>query len=275
MENSMNPSNMMPGQMYPPAYYYPYMAMNQPMMPPYQHMNMGFQYPPGFPGMGQMNMPFMNPQMNLMENLNNAQENGEIEGQEVEKEKIHTENPLKIIKKKDDKQKSIELESSDSEEEEEKREIPSKKEKTQRIDFNQSEDEVVENPEDLKPKIKTIPNEKVEEDVRKKEEIVAKELTEKEILMNKVKNQKALEEIKVDKKILKILVEIAKKIPKKKSRLLRQKIKWNLLEKVNLTNQLTQRKKSSKTDYHLGSTKSRSSCWESKKTRFPKWSFNC
>ena len=61
---------------------------------------------------------------------------------------------------------------------------------------------------------------------------MAKEMTEKEILMKKIKNQKALEEIKMDKKKLKVLVRIAKKLQKKNSRLLRTKFKWKLLEKV-------------------------------------------
>jgi hypothetical protein len=247
MNNNMPPnmnSNMMPNQMYPPQFYYPnpYMtAMNQGMMPPYPPMNMGYQYPPGY----SMNMPYMNPP-NLMENLNNGgnqpveQSNGNNPKDEKTDENIHKANPLKVIRKASNNQKKIEKSESEEEEQvpekspkndQKEQKSPEKKKEIQRIDFNQSDEEAKETIH-LKQKINAIPNEKVEQDVRKKEEIIAKELTENEILKNKVKNQKALEEIKMDKKILKILVGIAKKIPKKKSRLFRQKIKWSELEKV-------------------------------------------
>lgn len=250
MENGVMPNpNMMPGQMFPHPMYYPQFMMGQGMMPPYPPMNMGFQYPGGFP-----QMPFMN-QPNLMQNLKNGEQPVNPNQTEPVQEpmrdpNIHTENPLKVIKKPSVTDNQKENAEADSEKEDAKEHAPkgeigqmepfSNKENqkeitgTQRIEFDESEDDEETKAMNTKPKINAIPNEKVEEDVRKKEEIVAKELTEKEILMNKVKNQKALEEIKMDKKILKILAEIAKKIPKKKSRLLRNKIKWSLLEKVQI-----------------------------------------
>jgi hypothetical protein len=246
-----NMGNMVPNQMYPGPFYYPHpYMMNQGMMPPFQQMNMGFQYPQGYP----MNMGYVN-QPNLMENLGN-----EGQKEKVKEEDIHKENPLKVIRKVNNNTNQMERikseseESEKSEEKEEEKKEEEKKENTvkHRIDFNQSDDEQKKESILVKSKINAIPNEKVEEDVKKKEEIIAKELTEKEILMNKVKNQKALEEISLDKGLLKILVKIAKEIPKRKKYLFREKIKWSLLERVPIIPKLTKRKKFSKPDYQLG-----------------------
>lgn len=285
VENGVMPNpNMMAGQMYPHPMYYPQFMMGQGMMPPYPPMNMGFQYPGGFPGMAYMN------QANMMPNPKNGEQpvDQAHPGQAPEQMRdpnIHTENPLKVIKRptvtdnQKDKPDSEEAEGAPAPQKEVlTSELVSNKENQQeekmgkqRIEFDESEEDEETKAMNTKPKINAIPNEKVEEDVRKKEEIVAKELTEKEILMNKVKNQKALEEIKMDKKILKILAEIAKKIPKKKSRLLRNKIKWSLLEKVTFN----VRKRCSSRDCLLGSAKSPLSCWEWRRSLFRKWWLSC
>lgn len=272
----MNQAAMVPGQMYPPGYFYPpYMQMNQNMMQGYPQMNMPYQYPPGF----QMNMPFINSDaMNMMPEVDPPAEPAETEP-------IHTANPLKIIKKTGNpEEKKPQIEDSSSEEQSEDREEglvdpkpsapveePSlKRKQPERIDFAQLEEELGVDPMLRKTKIQTIPEDKVDQDIKRKEEMVTKELTEKEILMNKLKSQKAMGEIKVEKKQLKILVKIAKKIPKKKSRLLKQKIKWGLLEEVGP--RLTTRRRSSRPNCPGGSTRSRSSCSASRKTLFPNWS---
>ena len=253
MPNQMQPPNMVSNQMYPSPYYYQhYMAMNQGMVPPYHQM--GYQFPPGYQQMG---MQYMNPQNNMsLENGNNLQpglDNTVIQPNPQDENKIRDVKPLKVIRKvnKNDKTNVEKQKLSSSSEGEtkldtnEKNDVKIKEENSKivtksnektginkRIDFNVSDDEKPDMLINVKAQISAIPNEKVEEDVKKKEEIIAKEMTEKEILMKKIKNQKALDEIKMDKNKLKILVRIAKKLPKKNSRLLRTKFKWKLLEKV-------------------------------------------
>ena len=106
------------------------------------------------------------------------------------------------------------------------------KPKIKRIEFDNVEEQNLKDFEALKRTMKTIPEEKIKKDIEKKEKLIAQELNEKEIMRGMIKSNKSIDDMKVNKKKLKLLVKIAKKIPKKDSKLLRTEIKWNLLEKV-------------------------------------------
>lgn len=150
--------------------------------------------------------------------------------QENEKENIEKKIEENNTKENENKTNLNKEESQTKNNNDEKEQDLLKKVENNRIEFDMSADD--EDLEQLKQKVKPLPRKKVEEDIKKKEELLASELNKEISKKSKINQITPIDELDINKKTLKKLTKIAKKIPKDKNKLFKTKLKYQILQKV-------------------------------------------